>query len=205
MAKHNISEEQIDEELLKKRIEASHSEGDSSEGDEDDLSDVADNLDEVADEVVINSTTVRVVEKKEPKYASPNAEKAMSIMNIESNIQRYMMEIEKLKEEMKMNREMFTDAVTKDAGYHELDQQVKDLNKQKTTVKQRIMKQPAVALVVDKMGAIKEEIKSADEMLSGYLQEYQKETGLDQIVTEDGTVLEIINVTKVVRRVKGKE
>jgi hypothetical protein len=98
---------------------------------------------------------------------------------------------------------MLRDAVEGDAAYHELDTQSKDLQKKKTEIKQKVMKTPAMEAVVAKVEEYKNEIKDAKEMLSGYLEEYQRVAGTNIIEGENGEIKEIVPQYRLVKRNNG--
>lgn len=125
---------------------------------------------------------------------------SMTIVELTSLVNRYSSDIEKLREDMKMQSSMFRDAFENDAKYHETSQKVKEATKLRNAEKQRIMKQPAVETLTAKMNELKNDIKDAQESLSGYLEEYQRVSGTNIIETEDGEIREIIPQYKLVKR-----
>jgi seryl-tRNA synthetase len=106
----------------------------------------------------------------------------------------------KMKENLKVQTEMLHDAVEGDAAYHELDIQMKDLKKKMNEIKQKIMKTPAMEAVVAKIEEYKQDIKDSKEMLSGYLEEYQRVAGTNIIEGENGEIKEIVPQYKLVGR-----
>ena len=50
------------------------------------------------------------------------------------------------------------------------------------------------------MNDLKMEIKDMQDLLSGYLEQYQKVSGTNVIETEDGQIREIVPVFKLVKR-----
>jgi cytochrome c556 len=139
-------------------------------------------------------------EPAEPTHATPNA--IQSLLNVESMINRYIADIEKLQEKMKTQRDMFNDAFNNDAEYSQIMQKVKEVNRLKQGAKQRIMKLPAVAEAKNKLDEYKDEMKEMQDALSSYLQQYRQLSGTNQITSETGEIREIIVVTKLVK--KGK-
>lgn len=125
---------------------------------------------------------------------------AATRINLESMIHRYIVDTEKLREQMKTQKEMLEAAFQNDATYAQQDAVVKAEVKKKNEIKQKILKTPAVAMVNDKIKQLREEIKNTQEVLSQYVQKYQESTGLNQIMSEDGEVREIVIVTKLVRK-----
>lgn len=135
-----------------------------------------------------------------PTANIPSDTAASTRINLESMIHRYVADTEKLHEQMKTQKEMLEAAFQNDATYAQQDAVVKTEVKKKNEIKQKILKTPAVAMVNDKVKQLKEEIKNTQEILSQYVRKYQESTGLNQIMSEDGEVREIVVVTKLVRK-----
>ena len=124
----------------------------------------------------------------------------MSVIDLTAIINRYAADIDKVKGSLKEKNAMFKDAFEGDAKYHEQDMKVKDLNKLKNAEKQRILKTPALEALTAQMNDLKLEIKDMQELLSGYLEQYQKVSGTNIIETEEGDIREIVPVFKLVKR-----
>ena len=127
----------------------------------------------------------------------------MNIVELTTLINRYEGDMKKMRDNLKIQSGMLRDAVEGDAGYHELDTQSKDLQKKKTEIKQKVMKTQAMEAVVAKMEEYKNEIKDAKEMLSGYLEEYQRVAGTNIIEGENGEIREIVPQYRLVKRNNG--
>jgi hypothetical protein len=132
------------------------------------------------------------------RHATPNA--VSSILNLESLINGYLVDLEKAQEKFKTQREMFNDAFNNDAEYSQIMQKVKEVNRVKSAAKQRIMKLPNVVELTNKMREYKEEVKDITEGLSSYLQQYKELSGSNQLTRDNGEVVEIISVTKFTKR-----
>lgn len=132
------------------------------------------------------------------RHATPNA--VSSILNLESLINGYLVDLEKAQEKFKMQREMFNDAFNNDAEFSQIMQKVKEVNRLKSVAKQRIMKLPNIVELTNKMREYKEEIKDITEGLSSYLQQYKELSGSNQLTRDNGEVVEIISVTKFTKR-----
>lgn len=128
---------------------------------------------------------------------------SMTIVELTTLINRYEGDMKKMRDNLKIQSGMLRDAVEGDAGYHELDVQSKDLQKKKTEIKQKVMKTQAMEAVVAKMEEYKSEIKDAKEMLSGYLEEYQRVAGTNIIEGENGEIKEIVPQYRLVKRNNG--
>lgn len=127
----------------------------------------------------------------------------MNIVELTALINRYESDMKKMRDNLKIQSGMLRDAVEGDAGFHELDVQSKDLQKKKNEIKQKTMKTQAMEAVVAKIEEYKSEMKDAKEMLSGYLEEYQRVAGTNIIEGENGEIKEIIPQYRLVKRNNG--
>lgn len=121
-------------------------------------------------------------------------------LNLESLIKTYVEKLDKLQKEIHEKTTMINDAFESDAVYREHAEKVKEAARVKTATKQQIMKQPAVAALVEKIKDLKFELKESNVLLSDYLNQYQKSTGATSIELGNGEVMEIVSVTKLVKR-----
>ncbi len=127
---------------------------------------------------------------------------AMSRIELESLIQRYMDDVEKLKSEIRSEKEMYNASFENDAAYSEADETAKIARKKVSEIKQKITQQPAVKDAEMRMSELKDEMKDVQEAISGLAEQYQQVAGTNQIVQDDGQVLEIVRNFKVIRRKK---
>jgi len=125
---------------------------------------------------------------------------AMEVANLSSLINRYLVDIEKIKEQLKTQRDMFNSAIENDKAYQEQSQQAKELNKKKNAVKQTLIKQPAVMATVEKQKELKEEMKDLQDALSRYLERYQQVAKTNIIESENGEIREIVPVYKLIKK-----
>lgn len=130
----------------------------------------------------------------------PEVNAATSILEVESIINRYLGDVEKMKETMKSQKEMYNAAFENDAQYAEKNEDMKKVKKEVAAIKQRIVKLPEVVVINNRINELKEEMKDMQEALTGYLQRYQEISGTNQFMTEDGEIIEIVNVVKLVRK-----
>jgi len=149
------------------------------------------------DKNTTNSTNQNEVQDAEVVQAPRGS---MTIVELTTLINRYESDMKKMRDNLKIQSGMLRDAVEGDAAYHELDVQSKDLNKKKSEIKQKVMKTPAMEAVVAKIDEFKSELNDAKEMLSGYLEEYQRVSGTNIIEGENGEIKEIIPMYKLVKR-----
>lgn len=134
--------------------------------------------------------------------ASPSAgkNKALDIMQIENMINSQMVDIDKKRDDVKLLKSTFDDAFKNDAKYREFDDKVKEANRLKTTYKQAMMKDAAIAQANSAFLNGRDELKDMQMALSDYLKEYHRVTGLTQFETSDGQMLEIVQSFKLVKK-----
>lgn len=149
------------------------------------------------EETLVESTTEAEIVPS-ARHATPNA--VSSLLNLESLINGYLVDLEKAQEKFKTQREMFNDTFSNDAEYSQIMQKVKEVNRIKSAAKQRIMKLPNVVDLNSKMREYKEEIKDIHDGLSGYLQQYKELSGSSTLTRDNGEIVEIISVTKFSKR-----
>lgn len=147
-----------------------------------------------------NNTTQPDEQKIEDAEVVDAPRGAMTIVELTALINRYEADMKKMRDNLKIQSGMLRDAVEGDAAYHELDMQSKELNKKKAAIKQNVMKTVAMEAVVAKIEEYKGELNDAKEMLSGYLEEYQRVSGTNIIEGENGEIREIVPVYKLVKR-----
>lgn len=127
----------------------------------------------------------------------------MGRLELESMIHRYLDEVEKLKDQMKTQKEMLNQTVENDAAFSQEDSKVKEAKKVVSALRQKIMKQPAVVDSVERIKSLKEDLSDVQETISALAQQYEEVAKTNQIVKDDGEVLEIVRKYSV--RKKRKE
>lgn len=123
-----------------------------------------------------------------------------SMLNLESMIHRFLADIDKTREKLKTQKDMLDDAFNNDAGYAEAMQKVKEATKAKNAVKQKIQKQEAIARLINEVDGIKDEIGELQDGLSKYLHQYVEQSGNNYFTGENGEVMEIVVVRKLVKK-----
>lgn len=144
-------------------------------------------------------TDAEIVENEEGEVTPVNGD-ATVLTSLDELIKNHVKSIDSLRFEIKKQQEMITDGFANDPVYRENDAKAKEAAKVKNTTKLQIMKQPAMMTLSNKVKSMKAELKDKQFALSDYLLEYQRLSGVNQIETDDGQVLEIVNVAKVVRK-----
>lgn len=124
------------------------------------------------------------------------------VTSLEEMIKANVESIDRLKVEARKLREMIEDGFANDVVYKEHDNAVKAATKIRTATKAQIMKNPAIAELVNKLKTIKSEQKEKQFALSDYLLEFKRLTTATQLELFDGQVLDIVETAKVVRRSK---
>ena len=137
----------------------------------------------------------------ETSVASPNSasEDATVLLSLEEMIKNNIESLETLQGELSQIRGMFEDSFNGDPNFIEKSEEAKKVVKAKSEVKQRIMQQPAVKDLADKVKHLRTEISERRNALSDYLQEFQRMTGATQIEGRDGKIHQIVNTAKVVK------
>lgn len=122
------------------------------------------------------------------------------ILNLESLIKNNVASIEKLTDELRALRNMFTDSFANDPVYKGLEEKAKEANKAKNSTKQQLLKQPSVMQAADKIRTITAEIKEKKDSMSDYLLEYSRMAGVNEIEGHDGEIREIIHQAKLLKK-----
>lgn len=126
-------------------------------------------------------------------------QQAEAEMTLEGLIKEHVSSIQKLKEELKQNREMYDDSFINNPTFKEHSDRVKEATKAKSSVKQQIAKQPSVALLGQKVKDIRFDISEKNKTLSDLLIDYKQQTGATQLELFDGQIVDIVESAKIVR------
>lgn len=124
----------------------------------------------------------------------------MSMIDLSSLINDYVKTIDDSRKELREQRQMVKDTFENDQEYHELSEKVKAMNKNKTAIKQKLLKTPAAEAALVKMQDLQTELKDMEDKLSGYLQEYQRVSGTNIIEGNDGEIRQIVPVYRLVKK-----
>lgn len=126
----------------------------------------------------------------------------MSVFDLTTLINDYSHTLDEIKGKLREQRQMVKDAFENDQQYHELSEKVKNLNKEKNAIKQRILKTPVAAAATVKIKELQTEVKDMEDKLSGYLQEFQRVSGTNVIEGADGELRQIVPVYRLVKKSK---
>ncbi|MDP4011713.1 MAG: hypothetical protein Q8P72_05830 [Candidatus Roizmanbacteria bacterium] len=145
------------------------------------------------DEVIQEESTNTNLQVNNPQ------EKLESIMRLENLINSHLADLEIVQKSLKEQNVMLKDAFENDAEYSEVQEKSNEIQKLKKTVKDRIIEDPSVALLSDKVADLRAEVKETQIALSDYLSQYFQESGLRQITGTDGEIREIVTTVKLVK------
>jgi len=120
-------------------------------------------------------------------------------MSLEELIKKHIINIDKLRDELKQQREMFEDSFINNPTYREHVEKVKEANKAKSSVRQQIAKQPSVAQLKQKVDDYVLILVSKIKTLSDLLQDYKEQTGATQLEV-NGKTYAIVSVSKLVTK-----
>jgi len=137
---------------------------------------------------------------EEPKVQNAQDGEAIVLLNLEGMIKSNISSIDKLTEEVRIQKEMLDSIFENDETFKAHSAAAKEAQRIKTATKNEILKRPDVAHVFEKFKGIKLELKEAKESLASYLSEYQRMSGVNEIAGEDGIIREIIYVPKLIKR-----
>ncbi len=122
------------------------------------------------------------------------------VMKLEGMIKNNNSQIAKISADLTEAREMLKDAFENDTTYREHADAAKEANKVKAATKAQILKQPQVAQIATNVKVLTSELKELKEALSDYLGEYNRLSGITEIEGDDGELLQIVYVAKLVKK-----
>lgn len=122
------------------------------------------------------------------------------IMNLENMIKTTNAQIEKMSDELSEARQILKDSFENDTTYREHADAAKDANKIKNATKAQILKRPEVAQIATNVKVLTSELSELKEALSDYLREFNRMSGITEIEGQDGELLEIVYVAKLVKK-----
>lgn len=137
--------------------------------------------------------TLPIVNERQVQVNKPDS------INIEELIKNTVESIQKLSDELKQKREMFTDSFINNPSYRERDQQVKDASKARNSVKAEIAKAPSVASLEQEVKDLRFDIRDRKQTLSDLLLDFKLQTGATQLELFSGEMVEIVESAKIVR------
>lgn len=156
----------------------------------------------VDEEQVEEVTEGEIVTETPQEVSTDPSDQATVLLSLENLIKNHIASIDKLKDEVKKQRQMLEDGFLNDAVYQEHLKAAKEAIKVKSATKAQITKQPQNIMLSNKIKTMSTELKDKQYALSDYLLEYQRLTGVNEIEGDDGEIREIVNTAKVIKRSK---
>ncbi len=138
--------------------------------------------------------------EEQPDTIEVVSDQTTVLLNLEDLIKNNIESIEKLTDELKKHRQMFSDAFENSETYRDLDKKVKEATKAKTSTREQILNQPQMQQLKVKIREMNSDLKDKKFSLSDYLLEYQRLANSSEIQGHDGEVRDIVNTAKVVKR-----
>lgn len=129
-----------------------------------------------------------------------NAGGATELLSLEELIKNHVENMDKLKSDLRVQKEMFEDSFNNNPTFREHNDRVKEARKKLSSARQEIAKQPSVATLSQKIKDMRFDLSELGKTLSGLLDDYKQLTGANQIELRDGSVMEIVSTSKLVRR-----
>ena len=129
-----------------------------------------------------------------------SSEKYESIARLENLINGYILDLENHRKSLKEQNNMLNDAFENDAEYADIQKKSQEVQKAKKTIKARIINEPAIAMLDDKVSNLRSQVKEAQSALSAYLLQYYTESGLLQITDSEGEIKELVTSVKLMKK-----
>ncbi len=129
-----------------------------------------------------------------------NANQAEVLISLEQLIKSHITSIDKLRNDLKTQKQMLDDVYINDAVYKQNQEKSKEAAKVASTTKAQISRQPSVSAMSVKIKQMSTDLKDKQNALSDYLLEFQRMAGVNEIEGEDGEVRDIINLAKLKKR-----
>jgi predicted nucleic acid-binding Zn-ribbon protein len=121
------------------------------------------------------------------------------LLNLETMIKDYLVDIRKTQEKIKTQKEMFKQSFEQDAGYAEVEEQQKEVKRQVAAAKDKIVKTEAVQAVETEIRSLSEDLRELQTLLSENLNHYANMTQKNEFTGPDGEVLKIVRTAKLVK------
>jgi len=148
-----------------------------------------------------NPTPLDIPEKDTKETGDTDAQgEVAELFTIESSIKTHISKLDRLKEELKKQKEMMKSYLENDDTYMKAVETAKEANKLKSRAKSALLEQAAGKELNAKIKTMQEENKDLQEGLSYYLREYQRITGSNIFEGDDGEIREIVYIARLVRR-----
>jgi hypothetical protein len=123
-----------------------------------------------------------------------------SVSRLENLINGHQMDLEKVQSDLKDQASMLKAAFENDAAYLEAHKDAQEATKKKKVEKDRIIEDPAIAVLNAKVQDLRSQVKEERQALSDYLSQYFQESGLRQITGADGEIRDIVTSVRLVKK-----
>lgn len=127
-----------------------------------------------------------------------NQQTISAVTNLTALINGHIAGIDKQKEDLGKVKEMLDGILSNDPAYQEADTKAREVAKERSKVKVRILQQPQAHDLNFKIKESRIEIKQLEDELSKFLSEYQRLTGSNEFEGEDGEMRQIVYTAKLV-------
>lgn len=154
-------------------------------------------MDDSTDQTLTNQSTL---EDSVAQDSATSSNDSTIMLSLESMIKSHLSSIARLNDELKKHRGMFEAIFENDETYRKHSEQAKEASKLKSATRAQIMKQPQVAQLSEKIKSTRSEIKQLQEALSDYLNEFHRMSGVNEIESDEGEVLEIVQSARLVKK-----
>lgn len=125
---------------------------------------------------------------------------ATVLLSLEELVKNNLSSIDTLTEELKQRKQMFVDGFENNPTYREVEDKVKEANKQKGAVREQILNTPEMRGLAQKIKDMSVELREKKSSISEYLLEYQRLSGSNEIEDLNGEMRDIVNSAKAVKR-----
>ncbi len=143
-------------------------------------------------------------ETEEEKTSSASETDAASdatvLLSLEELVKNNLSSIDTLTEEIKQRKQMFVDGFENNPTYREVEDKVKEVNKQKGAVREQILNTPEMRGLAQKIKDMSVELREKKSSISEYLLEYQRLSGSNEIEDLNGEMRDIVNSAKAIKR-----
>lgn len=129
----------------------------------------------------------------------PNENQAVTLLSIESMINNYNVRFDEIQKDFKEQKDMLNSLLENDDEYQTVSEEASKQAKLKTIAKQKVLKQPEVAKLQDKVKECQSQIREIKTALSDYLGQYVALAGTNQIEGPDGVVRQIVYTAKLIK------
>lgn len=116
-----------------------------------------------------------------------------------SLIQTEIKAIEEMESKLREGNDQFKGHFVNNATFREHDEQIKNFQKNRNSVRKEILKQPEVASLEQELKALRFDLGERRKTLSALLTDYKDRTGSTQLPLLDGMVGDILLSAKVIK------